>query len=190
MTALTVSERVLSRFTEGLPRSYWFLWIGLLINRAGSFIVPLMTVYLTKQRGLSLIVAGEILALYGVGSIAGTALGGWLADHLGRRTTLLLSLCSSATTMLALGQARELGSIATLVFVLGLTADLFRPASQATIADLVAPEFRVKAFGTQYWAINRSPRSSAGSRHAMASRRSSSPMPSPPSRVPGSSSLA
>ena len=56
--------------------------------------------------------------------------------------------------MVATGQARELATLAALVFCLGLTADLFRPASQALVADLVAPEFRVKAFGTQYWAIN------------------------------------
>jgi hypothetical protein len=56
--------------------------------------------------------------------------------------------------MLLTGQARELSTIAALVFCLGLTADLFRPASQALVADLVQPTFRVKAFGTQYWAIN------------------------------------
>lgn len=155
MTTLTVTDRgALDRFTEGLPRPFWFLWAGLLINRAGSFIVPMLTVYLTRERGLSLIDAGGILALYGVGSLAGTTLGGWLADHLGRRATLLASLVSSALVMVATGQARELSTIAALVFALGFTADLFRPASQALVADLVAPEFRVKAFGTQYWAIN------------------------------------
>ncbi len=155
MTTLTVADRsFFQRFTEGLPRAYWFLWGGLLINRIGSFIVPMMTVYLTRQRGLSLVTAGEIVALYGVGSLLGTTLGGWLADHVGRRATLLTSLGTSACTMLALGQAREVPTIGALVFLLGMTADLFRPASQALVADLVAPEYRVKAFGTQYWAIN------------------------------------
>lgn len=156
MSALTVSARspFLHRFTEGLPRAYWFLWAGLLINRTGSFVVPLMTVYLTRERGLSLVDSGAILALYGVGSIAGTTLGGTLADRLGRRTTLLLSLVSSSAVMVATGQARDLGLIGALVFTLGLTADLFRPASQALVADLVEPAYRVKAFGTQYWAVN------------------------------------
>ncbi|MBE2250872.1 MAG: MFS transporter [Myxococcus sp.] len=155
MTSLSVTERsALNRFTEGLPRPYWFLWAGLLINRTGSFIVPLMTVYLTRERGTTLVEAGSILALYGVGSLAGTTLGGTLADRIGRRATLLVSLVTSSLVMVALGQARDLSLIGALVFVLGLTADLFRPASQALVADLVAPEFRVKAFGTQYWAIN------------------------------------
>lgn len=155
MTSATVTTPgALHRFTEGLPRPYWFLWAGLLINRTGSFIVPLMTVYLTRERGLSLIDAGGILALYGVGSLGGTTLGGWLADRIGRRSTLLLSLVSASFVMVLTGQARELSHIAALVFLLGFCADLFRPASQALVADLVTPEFRVKAFGTQYWAIN------------------------------------
>lgn len=155
MTSLPVSERgALARLTEGLPRPYWFLWGGLLINRTGSFIVPMMTVYLTRELGLSLVQAGGIVALYGFGSFVGTTLGGWLADHLGRRATLLVSLTSSSAVMVATGQARDVTLLSGLVFLLGLTADLFRPASQALVADLVEPQYRVKAFGTQYWAIN------------------------------------
>lgn len=155
MTSATVPERsALSRLTEGIPRPYWFLWAGLLVTRAGSFIVPMMTVYLTKERGLTLIEAGLVLSLFGLGSVGGTTLGGWLADHIGRRATLLISLVSSACLMLATGQARDFTSIGALVFALGFAADLFRPASQALVADLVPPEFRVKAFGAQYWAIN------------------------------------
>lgn len=155
MSSALVSERsILHRFTDGLPRPYWFLWAGLLVNRAGSFVVPMLTVYLTRERGLTLAQAGLIVSGYGLGSVAGTTAGGWLADRLGRRTTLLTSLVSSAAVMILTGQARQVEAIGALVFCLGFTADLFRPASQALVADLVAPEHRVKAFGTQYWAIN------------------------------------
>jgi MFS family permease len=130
MSTMTVTARgALSRFSEGLPRPFWFLWAGLLVNRTGSFIVPMMTVYLTRERHFTLVQAGAIVALYGAGSFIGTTLGGWLADHLGRRATLLLSLVSSALLMVATGQAREPTALSALVFVLGLAADLFRPAS-------------------------------------------------------------
>ena len=36
----------------------------------------------------------------------------------------------------------------------GLTADAYRPASQALAADIVPERHRMKAFGMQYWAIN------------------------------------
>lgn len=53
-----------------------------------------------------------------------------------------------------LGLATELWQLAIATLLTGLTADAFRPASQALLADLVAPQHRMKAFGMQYWAIN------------------------------------
>src|SRR5688572_1533516 len=47
--ALNVSSRILQAFfgsVGGLPRAYWFLWSGTLINRIGSFVMPMLAVYL------------------------------------------------------------------------------------------------------------------------------------------------
>ncbi|HVK65433.1 MAG TPA: MFS transporter [Polyangium sp.] len=140
--------------TEGLPRAFWTLWAGMLINRAGSFVLPLLFVYLTQQRGLDLPTAGLIASLFGAGSLAGTMLGGALSDRLGRRATMLFALVMSSVFMLGLGFAREIWQLATATALLGFFADMFRPASQALIADVVPPEHRVKAFSLQYWAVN------------------------------------
>ncbi len=43
----------------GLPRAYWALWVGLLVNRVGSFVVPFLSLYLTQERGLSVTEAGD-----------------------------------------------------------------------------------------------------------------------------------
>ncbi|MDI3282936.1 MFS transporter [Polyangium sp. 15x6] len=151
MSALAVR---LADITEGLPRAFWSLWAGMLVNRAGSFVVPLLFVYLTQQRGLDLPTAGLIASLFGAGSLAGTLLGGALSDRLGRRATMLLSLVASSAFMIGLGLAREIWQIASATVFLGFFADMFRPASQALIADVVPPEHRVKAFSLQYWAVN------------------------------------
>jgi MFS family permease len=156
-SAATVSARLLRIFdTEGgqLPRSYWFLWAGTFVNRLGSFVLPMMTVYLTNRRGLSLPDAGAILSLFGLGSLAGVTLGGVLADRVGRRATMVLGLSLGAASMLALGVAHQRWQLAVAAGGLGLLGDLYRPAAQAIIADLVAPEHRMKAFGLLYWGIN------------------------------------
>jgi MFS family permease len=152
--AAALTNETWSRVSAGLPRTFWFLWLGLLINRAGNFIVPMMTVYLTKERGLSLVDAGQIVAAFGAGSLIGTMVGGASADRFGRKITLLLSLCGSASFMLALGAAQEPRTIAALVLFLGLSGDMFRPALHALTADVVSPEHRLKAFGATYWAVN------------------------------------
>jgi MFS family permease len=142
------------RLAEGLPASFWALLVGLFITRAGSFIVPLLFVYLTQRRGLTLEVAGMVVSLYGLGSLIGSLAGGALADRIGRRGTMLGSLVAGAASMLLLGASSEPWQLAGATLLTGFTGDAYRPAAQALVADVVAPEHRLKAFGIQYWAIN------------------------------------
>lgn len=137
-----------------LPRAYWFIWGGTLVNRLGSFVLPMLTIYLTSRRGLALEDAGAILSGFGLGSLCGVTLGGVLADRLGRRATMLMGLVFGAAAMLALGAADEWWELGVAAAALGMLSDLYRPAVSALIADLVPPPQRLKAFGLLYWAIN------------------------------------
>jgi MFS family permease len=149
----TLRERM-NAFTTDLPPSYWFLWVGTVINRLGGFVIPFLSLYLTSQRGIPIAEAGLIVSLFGAGSFAAQLLGGELADRLGRRPVLLLSLLITPPVTVALGLARQLPLIAGLTLVLGFFTDLYRPAVNAAVADLVPPAARTRAFGTLYWAIN------------------------------------
>lgn len=155
MTPATVSgPSRLAQLSEGIPRPFWALLVGTFITKAGSFVMPLLFVYLTQARGLPLPLAGAITSLYGLGSLVGSLIGGVMADRLGRRFTMLTSLLVGAGFLLVLGVSRELGQLAVATFLTGLTADAYRPASQALVADIVPARHRMKAFGMQYWAIN------------------------------------
>lgn len=138
----------------GLPRSFWYLWTGTLVNRLGSFVILYLTIYLTRVRGFSPSSAGLVLGLYGAGSACGTLLGGVLADRWGRRRTLLLSYLSGAACMLGLGLARERLTITVGAAVLGMAADMSRPAFSALLVDVVPDRDRLRAFTLNYWAIN------------------------------------
>jgi MFS family permease len=137
-----------------LPAVYWTVWLGTLINRLGQFVGPLLTFYLTQDRGYELTEAGGIIALLGLGQVAAALVGGVLADRLGRRATMALSLFGAAATMLVLAQARSYDAIAVTVLVLGFTGELYRPAVAALVADVVPAKDRVYAYGLLYWCIN------------------------------------
>lgn len=137
-----------------LPRTYWVLWAGMLVNRLGAFVLPLLAIYLTKERGLTLSEAGRVLAAFGVGSLAASFVGGTLADHLGRRATMLISLVGSAAAMLNFSAAESFWGLAGSALLLGALADMYRPANMAMISDVVPPERRAQAFGLLFWAIN------------------------------------
>jgi len=137
-----------------LPRTFWFLWAGTIVNRLGGFVIPFLTLYLTSRRGLSVSQAALMVSLFGAGSFAANLVGGELADRLGRRPVLLTSFFAAPLAMLAVGFAREAALIAGATLVLGFFTDLYRPAVSATVADLVPPEGRPRAYGYIYWAIN------------------------------------
>lgn len=155
--ALNVSSRILQAFfgsVSGLSRTFWFIWAGALINRLGSFVMPMLAVYLTKERHLTLVEAGSVVSLFGLGGLASVQLGGALADRLGRRATMLVSLTTSAASMLSLGFAATAPQLMGAAFALGFTSSIYSPASQAMLADVVPPADRQRAYGLLYWAIN------------------------------------
>jgi MFS family permease len=140
--------------TGGLPRQFWFLWTGTLINRLGSFVVIFLAIYLTGARGFSQSQAGLVIGLYGVGGAIGTTVGGVLADRWGRRPTMLIAQFGGATLMLALGFAHSFPQILANTFLLGLLTEAARPAFQAMMIDVVGMADRVRAYSLNYWAIN------------------------------------
>jgi MFS family permease len=150
-------QSIRSRFiglTAELPPMYWFLWLGTLINRFGSFVVPFLTLYFTSQRGISVSGASLMVSLFGIGSFAAQLAGGEMADRLGRRPVMLMSLFVAPIAMIILGFAGARPLIATCMLAVGFFSDLYRPASSAMIADIVPSFARVRAFGYLNWAVN------------------------------------
>jgi MFS family permease len=130
---------------RALPRAAWILFAGTFLNKFGGFVVPFLTLYLTG-RGYSIGQAGMAVSAYGMGNLGASLLGGHLADKIGRRKTILLSMFSGAAAMMLLSQAHGLAGIILLTALTGLTNEFYRPASQALLADIVPPEQRVTAF--------------------------------------------
>lgn len=142
------------RQVGGLPRPFWWLFAGTVVNRAGTFIEPFFVLYLTGPRHVAVSTAGVVLTVWGAGSLLSQPLGGFLTDRLGRRTTLVLGLTATAAALLALGLAHSLLAIGVLVLLLGTVGDLYRPALSAAVADLVDEADRTRAYALMFWAIN------------------------------------
>lgn len=138
---------------RGLPAAAWILFGGTFINRFGTFVMPFLVIYLTK-RGYGTFAAGVAVSAYGFGHLCASLVGGYLADHFGRRNTIALSMFSSCAAMVALSQASSYPLILILTFITGGVGELYRPAAGALIGDLVSPEQRITAFGVYRLAIN------------------------------------
>jgi len=138
---------------RALPRPVWILFGGTFINRFGTFVMPFLAIYLTRE-GYSTTQAGIALSTYGAGHMVAAVIGGHLADRIGRRNTIALSMFASAIVMVALTQVHTLATTLVVVFIAGMVGEIYRPAATALIGDLVAPEQRMIAFGMYRFAIN------------------------------------
>lgn len=139
---------------QQFPRPFWFLTGGSFLNRAGNFVMPFFTLYLTTQRGLSISQATFIISLMGFGSLGASILGGMLADTIGRRRTILASLVICASLMFTLGWVQSILLLILCALFLQFFNWLARPAFAATVADMISQEHRTQAYSLRYWANN------------------------------------
>ena len=139
---------------SGLPPVYWALLAGMFVNRLASFVATFLGLYLVRARGFAPEQAAAVVALFGAGVLVGAPVGGVLADAVGRRATMLLSFATGAVSVGALGFVRSPPALATLTFVAAATSELYRPAMNAAIADVVPTADRARAWGLSYWAMN------------------------------------
>src|SRR5438132_1422035 len=138
---------------KALPRPAWILFLGTFLNKFGTFVIPFLVIYM-KSQGFSPGQAALAISAYGMGHFAASGLGGYLADRIGRRKTIALSMFSGALAMVLLSQARSLHLILMLSALAGLTGELYRPASSALLADLVPAGQRVTAYAAYRMAFN------------------------------------
>jgi MFS family permease len=136
-----------------LPRPVWILCAGSFVNRFGSFVAVFLVLYL-RNEGYSIAASGLVVSFYGIGNVAAAAVGGWIADRLGRRNAIALSMFGSAATLLLLSQAHSLAPIIVLTTLAGLTGEMYRPATAALLTDLTPAGERIPAFALNRLAIN------------------------------------
>ncbi|WP_117208352.1 MDR family MFS transporter [Allorhizocola rhizosphaerae] len=139
---------------RGLPKTFWALWTGTLINRSGAFVMLYLEIHMVAYYGFSATFAGLVLGLFGAGLAVGSLVGGILADRWGRRGTLLISNLGQAVTAVVVGLTFEALWIAVLAMVFGFWNGLGRAPFSATMVDVLGPSARLRGMNLNYWAIN------------------------------------
>lgn len=138
---------------RGLPRPVYILVIGQFVNRFGAFVFPFLTLFL-EDRDYSLGKIGGVLAAISLGNFFGPMAGGYLADAIGRRNTIVLSLVCSAASLLSLYYCEQYIILIMMSMVYGFSNFIFGPPTSALITDLVPPDKRITAFAMLRLAIN------------------------------------
>jgi len=138
---------------SGLTRRIWLLSIVMLINRSGTMVLAFMTLY-CKHLGFTTKQGGLVVAIYGVGSVAGAFLGGKITDKFGFYYTQFTALFFGGTMFILLGQMRSYEAICICTFFLSMVNESFRPANAAAIAHYSTQKNRTQSFSLVRLAIN------------------------------------
>lgn len=154
MKLLRAMLAVYGRAFAGLPREVWLLCLTLFVNRAGTMVLPFLSLYLTREMELSAVAAGRIIACFGIGSMAGAFLGGWLSDRMSPLVVQQLSLAGSGVGFLLLTRLDSPLPIAIGVLLVALVADALRPALMVSISHYSPPEALKRSYALVRLAAN------------------------------------
>jgi predicted MFS family arabinose efflux permease len=139
---------------RGLRIEVWFLALVTFINRAGTMVIPFLSLYLTKSLSFTLEDVGWIMSAFGLGSVIGSWIGGKLTFKFGFYPVMFWSLILSGISFVIIQYLETFQEICTGIFILMILADAFRPASFVAINAYCKPENRTRSVSLLRLAIN------------------------------------
>lgn len=141
------------RTLREMPLATRALILGMFVNRLGSFLQVFLVLYVSSH-GYTAREAGLALAAYGAGGIAGGLLGGWAADLVGSKATIVWSSVATAAGTIAVFHAPSYPMLLASVILTGALAQAYRPASAAMLAELTPSARYTMVFAVYRLATN------------------------------------
>ncbi|MEU5918221.1 MFS transporter [Streptomyces sp. NPDC047141] len=138
---------------RGLPPVVWTVFAGTIVNRLGYLVTPFLVFFLAS-RGVTGAETPYVLGALGAGNLIGPAVGGVLADRLGRRPTMLIGLIGAAAAQGALFLAPGVWTMAAAALLISAAGSTVSPAAYALLADAVDGEGRRRAYALFGWGVN------------------------------------
>ena len=139
---------------KGLSREVWWLALITLINRAGTMVIPFLSIYLTEDLKLTLENVAWIMTAFGLGSFVGTWVGGKLTDKIGSYKVMVRSLLTTGFLFIALQYLNSFAALCIGIFLVMLVADMFRPAMFVALSAYSKPENKTRSVTLIRLAIN------------------------------------
>ena len=139
---------------KGLSREIWWLALITLINRAGTMVIPFLSLYLSEDIGISDSNIGWIMSAYGLGSFTGAWLGGKLTDKIGYYKVMFYSLFATGILFICLQFLDTFILFSIGIFITMVIADAFRPAMFVAMSAYSKPENKTRSVTLIRLAIN------------------------------------
>jgi predicted MFS family arabinose efflux permease len=139
---------------RGLSPEIWWLALITFINRAGTMVIPFLSLYLTEKLAFSLPQVGWIMSAFGAGSFLGSWLGGKLTDKVGYYKVMFWSLLLTGFLFISLQYVTTFWGFMVAIFLIMTVADTFRPAIYVSLNAYSKPENQTRSLTLIRLAIN------------------------------------
>ncbi len=139
---------------RGLTKETWLLAFITLINRSGSVVFLFLTIYLTEELHFTKGQAGIAASCYGVGSVLGAYVGGYLTDRIGYYKVMLGSLFFVGIMFFVIMNIDSFIPFCIVMIITTLIGDSYRPASAAALSAYENKENLTRALSLYRLAIN------------------------------------
>ncbi len=138
-----------------LPRDVWILQAGGLANMFGNGVVgPFLIIYLHNVRGISLGIAGLVVASNAAAGLVSAFVGGALSDRIGPRAVLTGALVVMTVAFALFPLIRSPWEAFALNMLAGAGSGSFWPSQSALLTALTPRERRHAAFAQQRMTMN------------------------------------
>jgi len=132
---------------EQYPNQFWLLFIGLLISTIGaSMIWPFLMIYVSQKLDRPLTAIASLMTVNSAMGLISSFIAGPLADRVGRKWIMAISLALNGLTYLLYSQANSLGGFLILMAMSGFVNPIYRVGADAMVADLIPPDKRIDAY--------------------------------------------
>lgn len=139
---------------KGFSSEVWWLTLITFINRAGTMVLPFLSIYLLDQLHFNLGDVGWIMSAFGLGSFLGSWLGGKLTDKFGFYQVMFWSLLTTGVLFILLQFMSSFWGFAIGIFITMMVADTFRPAIFVALKAYSKPENQTRSITLIRLAIN------------------------------------
>ena len=146
--------RTYRRAYAGLPREVWLLSVVIFVNRCGTMVLPFLALYLRHEQGFSAAGAGQMLAVYGVGGIAGAQLGGRLTQRYGGVLVAFVGMSLAVPGFVAIPWCGTGAGLMIALLYLSTVFESMRPAIGAATIEFCPDDRHAKAFALNRLMMN------------------------------------
>lgn len=139
---------------RGLPRQLYLLAVVRCVMAMGTFVFSFISLLASTRLGLNELQIGHVMFFVALANVAGSLLGGKLADLAGRKPVFLLADALAVITIVAAGATCDTPWVLPFLILSYAFSSMSLPVLAALITDVSSPENRTECFSVLYLSQN------------------------------------